>query len=83
MSKFHLYYARSRFLLVGPQISISDEVLTLSSNIHQITPGYTEVDSGSSLKLTCHVTGSPVSTLLWYKDGDLIRFVLRVIYYHF
>ncbi|MPD04181.1 ADAMTS-like protein 1 [Portunus trituberculatus] len=39
----------------------------------QVTPRQVQVDAGGRLELKCHVSGSPVEAVIWYKDGAEVR----------
>ncbi|XP_069947115.1 cell adhesion molecule Dscam2 isoform X1 [Cherax quadricarinatus] len=39
----------------------------------QVTPREVQVDAGGRLELRCHVSGEPVDTVTWYKDGTVLR----------
>ncbi|XP_037792633.1 Down syndrome cell adhesion molecule-like protein Dscam2 [Penaeus monodon] len=39
----------------------------------QVTPREVLVDAGGRLELRCHVSGDPVDTVTWYKDGVTLR----------
>ncbi|XP_042235913.1 Down syndrome cell adhesion molecule-like protein Dscam2 [Homarus americanus] len=39
----------------------------------QVTPREVQVDAGGRLELRCHVSGEPVDTVTWYKDGQVLR----------
>ncbi|XP_071541356.1 cell adhesion molecule Dscam2-like [Panulirus ornatus] len=39
----------------------------------QVTPQETQVDAGGRLELRCHVSGQPVDTVIWYKDGTVLK----------
>lgn len=41
--------------------------------ILQVTPREVLVDAGGRLELRCHVSGDPVDTVTWYKDGVTLR----------
>ncbi|XP_045105879.1 Down syndrome cell adhesion molecule-like protein Dscam2 isoform X1 [Portunus trituberculatus] len=38
----------------------------------QVTPREVQVDAGGRLELRCHVSGDPVDTVTWMKDGSLL-----------
>ncbi|XP_071517586.1 cell adhesion molecule Dscam2-like isoform X2 [Panulirus ornatus] len=38
----------------------------------QVTPREVQVDAGGRLELRCHVSGEPVDTVTWYKDGNVL-----------
>ncbi|KAK4288092.1 hypothetical protein Pmani_038864, partial [Petrolisthes manimaculis] len=38
-----------------------------------VTPREVQVDAGGRLELRCHVSGEPVDTVTWYKDGNTLR----------
>nr|XP_027230100.1 Down syndrome cell adhesion molecule-like protein Dscam2 [Penaeus vannamei] len=40
----------------------------------QVTPREVQVDAGGRLELRCHVSGEPVDTVTWFKDGVTLRF---------
>ncbi|XP_042226887.1 Down syndrome cell adhesion molecule-like protein Dscam2, partial [Homarus americanus] len=44
----------------------------------QVTPREVQVDAGGRLELRCHVSGEPVDTVTWYKDGHVLRSGSRV-----
>ncbi|XP_071517137.1 cell adhesion molecule Dscam2-like [Panulirus ornatus] len=44
----------------------------------QVTPREVQVDAGGRLELRCHVSGEPVDTVTWYKDGNVLRSGRRV-----
>ncbi|XP_069972795.1 cell adhesion molecule Dscam1 isoform X4 [Penaeus vannamei] len=39
----------------------------------QVTPREVQVDAGGRLELRCHVSGEPVDTVTWFKDGVTLR----------
>ncbi|XP_066948108.1 cell adhesion molecule Dscam2-like isoform X4 [Macrobrachium rosenbergii] len=39
----------------------------------QVTPREVQVDAGGRLELKCHVSGDPVDTVTWFKDGQVLR----------
>ncbi|CAL4073591.1 unnamed protein product, partial [Meganyctiphanes norvegica] len=39
----------------------------------QVHPQTIQVDLGGHLELQCHITGQPVDSVTWYKDGHLLR----------
>jgi hypothetical protein len=43
-----------------------------------VTPGHATVDLGRSAEFTCSAVGHPVTSVIWTKDGVLLREGLRV-----
>ena len=39
----------------------------------KVNPKEVVVDAGQRLELRCHVTGQPVDSVTWYKDGTIVR----------
>ena len=38
----------------------------------RLTPSDLTVDAGASTSVTCHISGNPVSNIIWVKDGQPI-----------
>ncbi|XP_050729970.1 cell adhesion molecule Dscam2-like isoform X1 [Eriocheir sinensis] len=38
----------------------------------QVTPREVQVDAGGRLELRCHVSGTPVDSVTWLKDGNML-----------